>query len=153
MLIDKANPLISHHSCWPARQQGLVVTDSQMIIPETVRKKFITGWHKHIPLTYLTDQNCARTTIDLEANHDLLTVSLSAGLITTTSKPLSTEGEANLSFCEWCKAWKRLFHLIQDYSPAKYDIWSQHHSQIRDAEDCTTKWSLSPIYMTIIHPC
>ncbi|KIJ43658.1 hypothetical protein M422DRAFT_67829 [Sphaerobolus stellatus SS14] len=113
-----------------------------MIIPETIRKKFIAGWREHIPLTYLTDQNCARTAVDPEANHDLLTVSSSAGLITTTSKPLSAEGEANLSFREWCEAWKRLLRLIQDYSPAEYDIWSRHHNRIRDAEDCTTKWSL-----------
>ncbi|KIJ53919.1 hypothetical protein M422DRAFT_42232 [Sphaerobolus stellatus SS14] len=101
-----------------------------------------SGWREHIPLTYLTDSYCSRSTLDPDINQELLTVNTTAGIVTTTSKPLSSDGEAHLSFCEWSEAWKRLLRLIQDHHLDEHNSWSIHHNRIRDAEDCNTKWSL-----------
>ncbi|KIJ30433.1 hypothetical protein M422DRAFT_53762 [Sphaerobolus stellatus SS14] len=101
-----------------------------------------SGWREHIPLTYLTDSYCSCSTLDPDINQELLTVNTTAGIVTTTSKPLSSDGEAHLSFREWSEAWKRHLHLIQDHHLDEHNSWSIHHNHIRDAEDCNTKWSL-----------
>jgi len=88
----------------------------ELIIPDTVHRKFASGWAKHVPLTYLTYAAC-QTPVVLKVSQDKLAFNEATGLIQAVSKPLSGGGEEDLCFTEWFQAWKQLGKLIAKFLP------------------------------------
>ena len=101
----------------PIRTPGLAGTNAAFLVPDHIRKKFIDGWNVHVPLTFLTDKGCLlKNRPAIAASQDVLSVD-STGRILATPKPLSDDGELDLTFDEWHQAWRRLLELIKAFLP------------------------------------
>ena len=128
VLIHVMDPATPSCRC-PAQTPGQVSTNAAFLIQDHICKKFADGWHVHVPLTFLTNKGCLmkdRPTTTL--SHDVLTIDSATGQISTASKPLSDDGELDLSFDEWHQAWHRLLDLIRTYIPNKFLMWEIHYS-------------------------
>jgi hypothetical protein len=129
----------------PNRIPGFLGTSASFLVPDFIRKKFIDGWNVHVPLTYLTDRGCLLKDKSLaNSAQDLLTIDGSSGRVLTTAKPLSDDGELNLTFDEWHQAWRRLLDLIKSYLPADLDAWTTHFSFILNNDNRAEQW---PLYL------
>jgi hypothetical protein len=88
----------------PACMLSLLGTSAAYLVPDHIHKKFINGWNIHVPLTFLTDKGCLfKDKSTANSSHDILT--LIDGHILTNPKPLSDDGELDLTFDEWHQAW------------------------------------------------
>lgn len=137
----------SHHSRnsqhrRPAIIEGKLAQSATYLIPESIRNRFKAngGWASHIPLTYLTDKFCSQK--PNEFSRETLSFDAHSGQLLTSSKPLATNGELELSFDEWHQAWRRLLELIQAYCPNIYEAWDYHFCRIRDATSRAEHWPL-----------
>ena len=129
----------------PARTLGLAGTNAAFLVPDHIRKKFIDGWHVHVPLTYLTDKGCVfKDKPAVVASQELLMIDNVTGHIQTSSKPLSDTGELDLTFNEWHQVWRHLLDLIRTHIPDELWLWEIHHTFIVNKENCTELW---PIYL------
>jgi hypothetical protein len=131
----------------PARTLGLVGTNAAFLVPDHIRKKFssLEGWTTHVPLTYLTDKGCLLKNKSLAgASQEFLTYDSSSGQVITTSKPLSDNGELDLTFDEWHQAWRRLLELIKTYLPEEFLLWEKHYLFILNNENRAELW---PVYL------
>lgn len=127
----------------PARTLGLLGTSAAYLVPDHIRKKFIDGWNVHVPLTFLTDKGCLLKNKSTDpSTQDLLTID--NGRILATTKPLSDDGELDLTFDEWHQAWRRLLNLIRTYIPEEYTLWELHYSFILNNDNRAELW---PLYL------
>ena len=135
----------THSRKRPSRTPGLVGTNAAYLVPEHIRKKFVDGWNTHVPLTYLTDKGClVRDKPSTTAAQDVLTIDNTTGQLLTSSKPLSDDGELDLSFDEWHQAWRRLLDLIKAYLPDEFPMWEIHYSFILNNHNRAELW---PLYL------
>jgi hypothetical protein len=105
----------------------------------------VDGWNIHIPLTYLTDKGCIfKSKAPINTSHDLLTIDESNGRITSTAKPLSDDGELDITFDEWHQAWRRLHDLIGTFLPDEAEMWQAHYSFILNNDNRAEMW---PLYL------
>ena len=119
-----ANPIVDPstptHKC-PTRTPGLIGTNTAFLVPEFVRKRFLDGWSIHVSLTYLTNKGCLLKDKSMaSSSQDLLTIDNATSCILTTTKPLSDDGELDLTFDEWHQAWQRLLDLIKEFIPQEF---------------------------------
>ena len=116
----------------PSRIIGQLATNAAFIVPDQIRKKFIDGWNTHVPLTFLTDKACSSKNMGASINslQDYVTVDDSSGRFVSTARPLSTDGELDLSFNEWHQAWQRLLDLLSRYLPQEHHFWLIHYEFI-----------------------
>jgi hypothetical protein len=70
----------------------------------------------------------------------------SSGQIITTSKPLSDNGELDLTFDEWHQAWRRLLDLIKTHVAAEFHLWDTHYNFILDNDNRAELWPLYVAY-------
>ena len=146
-----ADPLTPSRKCL-AHIPGLVGTNAAFLVPDHIQKKFIDGWNIHIPLTYLTNKGCLlKDRQTARSSQDVLTIDNSSGHILTTSKPLSDDGELNLTFDKWHQAWHRLLDLIKSLIPEEFLLWEQHYLFILNNENHTELWPLYLAYNAEIH--
>jgi hypothetical protein len=129
----------------PARTPGFVVTNAAFLVPDHIRKKFLDEWSVHVPLTFLTDRGCLLKDKSLtNSSQDILTIDNSSGRILTTSKPLSDDGELDLTFDEWHQVWRHLLDLIKTFLPDEFLVWETHYTFILNNENRAELW---PIYL------
>lgn len=129
----------------PDRTLGLAGTSAAYLVPDFVRKKFVDGWSVHVPLTFLTDKGCLlRNKPVTSATQEILTIDNSTGRIQTTAKPLSDDGELDLTFDEWHQAWRRLLDLIRTFLSTEFLLWESHYYFILNRENRAELW---PIYL------
>ena len=146
-----ADPLMPSRKCL-AHIPGLVGTNTAFIAPDHIRKKFINRWNVHISLTYLTDKGCLlKDRLTTSSSQDVLTIDNSSGHILTTSKPLSDDGELDLTFNKWHQAWRWLLDLIKSLIPEEFLLWEQHYLFILNNENHTELWPLYLAYDSEIH--
>ena len=62
----------------------------------------------------------------------------------TSSKPLSDNGELELTFDEWHQAWRRLLDLIKSFLPAEFLMWETHYLFILNNDNRAELW---PVYL------
>ena len=129
----------------PARTIGLAGTNAAFLVPDHIRKKFLDGWNVHVPLTFLTDKGClTRDRHATSSTQDLISIDSTTGRFVTTPKPLSDEGELELTFDEWHQAWRRLLELIKTFLPEEFPLWEVHHTFILNSENRSEMW---PLYL------
>jgi hypothetical protein len=129
----------------PACTLGLLGTSAAYLEPDHIRKKFIDRWNVHIPLTFLTDKGCLfKDKSTANSLHDILT--LVDGHILTSLKPLSDDGELDLTFNEWHQAWRRLLDLIKSYIPEEFLSWEVHYLFILNHNNWAEMWPLFLAY-------
>ena len=134
-----------------ARTPGLAGTNAAFLVPEHIRKKFVDGWNVHIPLTYLTDKGClVKEKFSSGTSQDVLTIDNLTGQLLTSFKPLSDDGELDLTFDEWHQAWRRLLDLIKVYVSDKFPLWEIHYSFILNSHNRAELWPLYLAYDTKI---
>ena len=133
----------------PARTPGLAGTNAAFLVPDHIRKKFADGWNVHIPLTVLTDKGCVLKDKSISASDEYFTCD-SSGFIHKSSKPLTDEGELDLTFDEWHQAWRRLLDLIRTFIPREFLMWETHYSFILNSENRAEMWPLYLAYDTEI---
>lgn len=78
------------------------------------------------------------------SSQDLFTIDNATGRILTTAKPLSDDGELDLSFDEWHQAWQHLLDLIKEFIPQEFLVWEQHYSFILNNKNRAELW---PLYL------
>jgi hypothetical protein len=119
------------------------------LVPDHIRKKFIDSWAIHVLLTFLTDKGCLLKDKSISSSsQDLLTIDNSQ--ILTTAKPLSDDGELDLTFDEWHQAWRCLLDLIKLHLPDKFLLWEVHYSFILNNDNWAELWPLYLAYDTKI---
>ena len=124
---------------------GLTGTNAAFLVPDHIRKKFAEGWNIHVPLTFLTDKGCLLKNKPLAgAAQEVLSIDSATGRIITTSKPLSDNGELDLTFDEWHQAWRRLLDLIKTFLPEEFLMWETHYLYILNNENRAELW---PLYL------
>ena len=129
----------------PARTLGLTGSNAAFLVPDHIRKKFHDGWNSHVPLTFLTDKGCLmKDKSTTSSTHDILTIDNSTGRILATPKPLSNDGELDLTFDEWHQAWRRLLDLIKEFIPSEFLLWEIHYSSILNNVNRAELW---PLYL------
>ena len=62
----------------------------------------------------------------------------------TTAKPLSDDGELDLTFDEWHQAWRRLLDLIKSFLPDEFLLWEVHYTYILNNDNRAELW---PLYL------
>jgi hypothetical protein len=83
----------------PACTIGLASTNTGFLVPDHIQNKFADGWNIHVPLTFLTDNNCLlKTKQVVSASHNILSIDNSTGQLFTNPKPLSDNRELDLTF-------------------------------------------------------
>ena len=135
--IEPASP----HKC-PTRTPGLAGTNTAFLVPDHIQKKFIDGWNIHVPLTFLTDKGCLlKNRPAIAASQDILSVD-SDGRILTTPKPLSDDGELDLTvtFNERHQAWHHLLEFIKTFLPEELQLWETHYSYILNNQNRAELW-------------
>jgi hypothetical protein len=129
----------------PMRTPGLTGTNAAFLVPDHIRKKFSDGWNVHVPLTFLTDSGCLlKDKPSAGAANEILTLDKFTGRIQTSSKPLTDDGELDLTFDEWHQAWRRLLDLIRTFLPEEFLMWEIHYSFILNNENRAELW---PLYL------
>ena len=129
----------------PVRTPGLAGTNAAFLVPDHIRKKFADGWNVHVPLTFLTDKGCLlKNKPIIAASQEILTIDNVTGQIQTSSKPLTDDGELDLTFDEWHQAWRRLLELIRTFVPTESLMWEIHYSYILNNENRAEMW---PLYL------
>jgi hypothetical protein len=129
----------------PTRTLGLVGTNAAFLVPDFIRKRFSEGWNVHVPLTFLTDKGCLlKDKAAANSSLDILTIDNTSGRILASAKPLSDEGEMDLTFDEWHQAWRRLLELIKTFLPDEFLLWEVHYSFILLNENRAEMW---PVYL------
>jgi hypothetical protein len=129
----------------PTRTPGLVSANAAFLVPDHIRKKFADGWSVHVPLTFLTDKGCLLKDKPIAgASQEILTIDSLTGRIQTSSKPLSDDGELDLTFDEWHQAWRRLLDLIRTFIPNEFHMWQAHYTTILNKENRAEMW---PLYL------
>lgn len=125
----------------PAWKPGAVATSTSQRVPDVVSRKFKEGFNTHIPLTYLTDKACLQG--QSKAFQDTLSYDETSRRLVSTYQTLSDAGETELTFEEWCSAWRRLQALINEYlSAQEASAWAAHFAMIYDQPDRTSEWPL-----------
>ena len=100
--IDPTTPSCRHPAC----TLGLTGSNAAFLVPNHIWKKFHDSWNSHVPLTFLTDKGCLmKDKSTTSSSHNILTIDNSTGCILATPKPLSDDGELDLTFDEWHQAW------------------------------------------------
>ena len=142
--IPPLNPLTPSRKR-PARTPGLTGNNAAFLVPDHIRKKFADGWSVHVPLTFLTDRGCLlKDKFTLSSSQDILSIDNVTGRILATSKPLSDDGELDLSFDEWHQAWRRLLELIKTFVPNEFLMWEVHYAYILNNDNRAELW---PVYL------
>jgi hypothetical protein len=99
----------------------------------------------HVPLTFLTDKGCLlKDKLTTSSTQDVLSIDNLTGRILATSKPLSDDGELDMTFDEWHQAWRRLLDLIKTFIPDEFLMWEVHYSRILNNENRAELW---PVYL------
>lgn len=109
------------------------------LIPDTIRKKIIRGWVKHIPLTYLTNHFCVPGS-DARINGQNFAIDHNSGTLLTVEKPLNDIDEHKITFDEWQQAWPRFLELLQTYLPGIHPPWKSHYEMILTAPNRASDW-------------
>ncbi|KAJ7754014.1 hypothetical protein B0H16DRAFT_1833089, partial [Mycena metata] len=131
----------------PAREIGLVASNASFLIPEAIRKKFLSGWDSHVPLHFLTDKFCGLSnSVAAKALNDLFTMDGSSGTVVSVAKELPVEPELALTFDEWFQAWQRLLQLIEEYVANEFHLWLVHYESILHRPSRALQWSLCLAY-------
>ncbi|KAF8581612.1 hypothetical protein K439DRAFT_1618906 [Ramaria rubella] len=125
---------------------GATAAGVALTIPEFVCHKSSSGWVEHIPLTVLTDAYCTRAASDQKTHRDTWQLDETTSLLLSVSKPISAEGESQLTFTEWHQAWHCLLALIEAYIPEELLLWKSHFTYIRDKDDTSAQWELFLTY-------
>jgi hypothetical protein len=94
---------------------------------------------------FLTDKGCLfKDKSTANSMHNILT--LVDGHILTNPKPLSDDGELDLTFDEWHQAWQCLLDLIKSYIPEEFLLWEVHHLYILNHDNWAEMWPLFLAY-------
>ena len=133
----------------PTQTPGLLGTSTAYLVPDHIHKKFVNGWSIHVPFTFLTDKGCLLKDKSASSSTQYL-LTIDNGQILTTSKPLSDEGELDLTFDEWHQAWCQLLNLIRAYIPEEFLLWKVHYNFILNNDNKAEFWPLYLAYDTKI---
>ena len=76
--------------------------------------------------------------------NDGFTIDTVTGQVSASVKPLSDDGELDLSFDKWHQAWHHLLDLIKTYLPNKFLMWEVHYAYILNNHNHTESW---PLYL------
>ena len=123
----------------------LVGTNAAFLVPDHIQNKFAAGWNVHVPLAYLMEKGChLQDKPFTNTSHEVLTIDNSMGHILASSKPLSNEGELDLTFNEWHQVWWHLLDLIKVHLPDEFLMWEVHYSFILNNHNHAEMW---PLYL------
>ncbi|KAJ7433347.1 hypothetical protein FB451DRAFT_1064480, partial [Mycena latifolia] len=131
----------------PERQPGLTATNAAHLVPDAIRKRFIQGWTKHVPLHYLTDAFCSHDNLaSAKELNELYTLDGTHGGVVSVPKDLPSAPELDLTFAEWFQAWGRLLELIRTYFRSEFPLWEQHYNRILHRPNKEENWALCVAY-------
>jgi hypothetical protein len=129
--------------------EGHMVADTSLTydIPWTILHHVAKhGLAQHLPLTYLTDKAIKRSA-HIGDGDEVINLDRESLTLRASSKPLSAEGEDQLSYTEWKQAIRRYLLLIKKFLPRWHEKWVQHMLSIEEAPDALSKnWQLWLLY-------
>jgi hypothetical protein len=125
---------------------AIALDPNQITIPQHIINLFERGLPKYISYTALTNAKC-RTASALEAPSD--TLALDQGVLQLSTPNLSDPNEINIQIPEWLEASSRWVFLIANHLGGMSDgdrkiyasLWRQCHSDIRDRNDFSSRYS------------
>jgi hypothetical protein len=126
---------------------GFRVNSKYLVIPDAVRKKFISR-NTHIPLNLLTDAACADSGADTSSSMtEYIRLDQATGQLVQVDRATSHNAELRLTYLEWHGAWKRLLQLYKEHRPEELDYWKVHFKRIRDHPAVATEeWAVWVAY-------
>jgi hypothetical protein len=121
---------------------SLLGTSVAYLMPDHICKKFINGQNIHDKGCLFKDKSTANS------SHNILT--LVDSHILTNTKPVSDDGELDLTFDEWHQAWRHLLNLIKSYISKEFLLWEVHYLSILNHDNQAEMWPLFLTYDTEI---